>query len=252
MYTILFYIYIKNRITEVIPMTYVNFVSDEDFLKCIKHVVDGYIIVNEEIDTEYVLKHSRNTVDEFKAIFDIATTEISFEDWSKNELNRQNDKSLNNKIGEFHQMLLGSVDGWSDLGVGHPLGVDLKNDEETIFIELKNKYNTMNSSSSAKTFEKLGNVIKEYPNATAYLGIVIDKNYNSSDVIWRLSNYPKNRQIRRISGDLLYEMITGEPKALRDTFKAIPLAIAEVQEKDCTLSDEDIAMMNRYINYIFK
>ena len=149
-------------------------------------------------------------------------------------------------------MLLGSVDGWSDLGVGHPLGVDLKNDEETIFIELKNKYNTMNSSSSAKTFEKLGNVIKEYPNATAYLGIVIDKNYNSSDVIWRLSNYPKNRQIRRISGDLLYEMITGEPKALRDTFKAIPLAIAEVQEKDCTLSDEDIAMMNRYINYIFK
>ena len=33
----------------------------------------------------------------------------------------------------------------------------------------------MNSSSSAKTYEKLVNVTKVYPNATAYLGVVIDK-----------------------------------------------------------------------------
>lgn len=233
-------------------MTYVNFVSDKDFLKCVNHVVNGYMTINENIDAEYILKHSKNTVDEFKAIFDITTTELTFEDWSKNELNRQNDKSINNRIGEFHQMLLGSVEGWSDLGVGHPLGVDLKKDDDSIFIELKNKYNTLNSSSSAKTYEKLVNVTKEYPNATAYLGIVIDKDYRYSDLIWGLKNYPKNNRVRRISGNLLYEMITGEKNALMETFKAIPLAVADIKNKDCKMSSEDAAMMEKYINYIFK
>ena len=98
---------------------------------------------------------------------------------------RQQDKTINNKIGEFHQELLGKVDGWMDLGIGDETEIDLKKEDNTVFIELKNKYNTMNSSSEKTCREKLEKVIEKYPDATVYWAYVISKNYKSEDRIWK-------------------------------------------------------------------
>lgn len=229
---------------------YLDFISDEDFLECVEKVVDSYQFPSETTSTT-ILEESKNTIDGFKTIFDVSVNQISFEEWSKFELTRQQDKTINNKIGEFHQELLGKIDGWVDLGVGDETEIDLKKADNTVFVELKNKYNTMNSSSTKTCREKLENVIEKYPNATAYWAYVINKDYKSENRVWEYQSR-KDERIRRISGDKLYELVTGDPKALEKTMNAIPKAIVELKGKSYELTDEDEKTFNEYKTYIFR
>lgn len=230
---------------------YVDFVSDKDFLECVKKVVDSYQTFDDTTNSTAILKESKNTIDEFKTVFDVCVNKIGFDEWSKLELTRQQDKTINNKIGEFHQELLGKVDGWVDLGVGDETEIDLKKEDNSVFIELKNKYNTMNSSSEKTCRDKLEKVIEKYPNARAYWAYVINKDYKSEDRTWRYKKREDER-IRRISGDKLYEMITGDPDALEKTFNAIPKAIVEIKGEKYELENEDKETLNEYKLYIFK
>lgn len=229
---------------------YVDFVSDEDFIQCVKHVVEAYFSAKKIEKPIEILRESKNTIDEFKTLFDVCVTQVGFDEWSNLELVRQNDKTINNKIGEFHQELLGKVDGWVDLGIGDETEIDLKKEDNTVFIELKNKYNTMNSSSTKTCREKLENVIEKYPEATAYWAYVINKNYKSEDRIW-IYQKRKDERIRRISGDKLYEMITGDSKALEKVFDAIPKAIVDILDKEYELSTKDQKIMEEYKQFIF-
>ena len=230
---------------------YVEFVSDEDLLECVRKVVDSYQTLDENITPTSILTESKNTIDEFKTIFDVCVNQISFDEWSKIELTRQQDKTINNKIGEFHQELLGKVNGWVDLGVGDETEIDLKKEDNTVFIELKNKYNTMNSSSEKTCREKLEKVIEKYPDATAYWAYVISKNYKSECRVWKYQQREDER-IKRISGDRLYAMITGDSQALEKTFDAIPKAIVEILSEDYRLSKDDEKLKMEYNNIIFK
>lgn len=230
---------------------YVEFVSDEDFLECVRKVVESYQTLDENVTPTSILTESKNTIDEFKTIFDVCVNQISFDEWSKIELTRQQDKTINNKIGEFHQELLGKVDGWVDLGIGDETEIDLKKEDNTVFVELKNKYNTMNSSSEKTCREKLENVIEKYPDATAYWAYVISKNYKSECRVWKYQQREDER-IRRISGDRLYAMVTGDSKALQKTFNAIPKAIVEILGEDYKLTEEDEELQIEYNNIIFK
>lgn len=230
---------------------YVEFVSDEDFLECVRKVVEAYQSLDENVTPTSILKESKNTIDEFKTIFDVCVNQISFDEWLKFELTRQQDKTINNKIGEFHQELLGKVDGWMDLGIGDETEIDLKKEDNTVFIELKNKYNTMNSSSEKTCREKLEKVIEKYPDATVYWAYVISKNYKSEDRIWKYQQREDER-IKRISGDRLYAMVTGDPKALEKTFNAIPKAIVNILGEEYKLTEEDEKLQLEYNNIIFK
>lgn len=230
---------------------YVEFVSDNDFLECVRKVVEAYQSLDENVSPTSILKESKNTIDEFKTIFDVCVNQINFDEWLKFELTRQQDKTINNKIGEFHQELLGKVNGWVDLGVGDETEIDLKKEDNTVFIELKNKYNTMNSSSEKTCREKLEKVIEKYPDATAYWAYVISKNYKSECRVWKYQQREDER-IKRISGDRLYAMITGDPQALEKTFNAIPKAIVEILGEDYTLTKEDEKLQVEYNNIIFK
>lgn len=111
---------------------FVDFVSDEDFLECVRKVVDSYQTLDENITPTSILTESKNTIDEFKTIFDVCVNQISFDEWSKIELTRQQDKTINNKIGEFHQELLGKVDRGVDSRIGDETEIDLKKDKELI------------------------------------------------------------------------------------------------------------------------
>ncbi len=230
---------------------FIDFVSDKDFLECVKKVVEAYQSLDENVTPTSILKESKNTIDEFKTIFDVCVNQISFDEWLKFELTRQQDKTINNKIGEFHQELLGKVEGWVDLGIGDETEIDLKKEDNTVFIELKNKYNTMNSSSEKTCREKLEKVIEKYPDATAYWAYVISKNYKSEDRIWKYQQREDER-IRRISGDRLYTMVTGDTKALEKTFNAIPKAIVEILGEEYKLTEEDEELQVEYNNIIFK
>lgn len=113
---------------------YVEFISDKDFLECVKHVVDFYLSDEYKETPMTVLKESKNDIDAIKTIFDVSVKQIGFDGWANKEMERQQDKTINNKIGEFHQELLGKVEGWVDLGIGDETEIDLKKEDNTVFI----------------------------------------------------------------------------------------------------------------------
>ena len=162
---------------------YVEFVSDENFEIAVKRVLDAYKeFEKEKQDTQpldVLLDKDSPTIDEFKTVFDLCSKDLTLKEWAEKEVERQLDKNINNKIGEFHQELLGYVDGWINLEKGDPTGLDLKNEEETIFIELKNKYNTMNKTSKEGCQMALENVVEKYPNSRGYWAYVISYKYKS-------------------------------------------------------------------------
>lgn len=228
---------------------YVEFVSDEDFLECVKHVIDFYLSDEYQEEPMTVLKESKNGIDAIK-IFDITVKQIGFDGWANKEMERQQDKTINNKIGEFHQELLGKVEGWVDLGVGDETEIDLKKEDNTVFIELKNKHNTMNSSSTKTCREKLENVIEQYPDATAYWAYIISRKYRSENRVWKYQGR-EDEKIRRISGDLLYEMITGDSNALEKVYEAIPKAIVDLLGEDYKLLPYDEKLMKEFQEFIY-
>ena len=213
---------------------YVDFVSDEHFEKCVKKVCDTY---NEEIILND-LELQRNGIDSIKMTFDMICEEKDFRSWKIKESYRQKDKTVGNAIGRFHQELLGGVEGWTDLGDGDESKLDLKKNDNTIWMELKNKDNTINGDSGEKVREKLLIQIKKH-NAVGYFAYFVPKNKKSEDKDWMKSKGENHRDLRRISGSKVYELVTGKPNSLEQVWKALPLAIKKVCQKNSLLSKEE-------------
>lgn len=209
-------------------MTYVNFVSDEHFRKCVKHVCDGY---NEIVHDEPWLH--RYGLDIFKIMFDMGTKKLTYDQWRSTEELRRDDKTISNKMGEFHQKLLGGVEGWIDLETGNEW--DLKKEDNSIIIELKNKENTLSGSGVPALERRMDNYIEKFPNVICYWAYVISINGKSEEKEWR------SPQKRKITGSKIYELITGDSDALKKMWKKLPTVIEDVLnctiERDSTLND---------------
>ena len=228
---------------------YVDFISDEKFLECIKWVCDSYPkIKTDKVDIKEL---QRNSVDPFKMLFDVCNTNIDFDIWIENEKIRQNDKTVNNKIGEFHQKVLGFVEGWEDLHSGHPSQVDLKNDSNTIFIELKNKHNTMNSSSTDSCRNKLEKIVKKYPNSKAYWAFIVSKNGSSGEETWNYQGR-NNKKIRKVWGKNVYSLVTGKEDSLIQVWKAIPIAIKDLIKEENLISKETEQNLLKFFEIAFQ
>ena len=108
-------------------------------------------------------------------------------------------------------------------------GFDIVNDSKSIYVEMKNKHNTMNSSSSRATYEKMERQLKANPKSTCYLVEVIAK--DSQDIIWELTidgQKKNNPKIRRLSIDKFYELVTGDAEAFIKVCNALRSAIENV------------------------
>lgn len=230
---------------------YVSFVSDEDFIECVKWVCNAYSnrVDEEGVDIEDLQK---NVIDPFKMVFDICNGGLCVDDWVyKQEKLRQADKTANNAIGEFHQMLLGKVKGWVDLGRGDPKKVDLRNEDGTIFIEIKNKQNTVNGSSKEQVRKNLEAIIKDHPEATAYWAYVVSikKPVNK---IW---DYTRDKvkyhdeRIKEIGGKYVYELVTGDPNSLDEVWRALPIALHDILNSD--LDEEEKNKLKWFFTYAF-
>ena len=238
---------------------YVTFVSDEIFLEEVEKVVNAY--ANDEDlskTSEEVLINSKETIDQFKTIFDIYSNRFNLNDWKNFEIARQHDKKASNRVGDFHQNLLGRVDGWVNLGRGHPSGMDLKKEDDSIWIELKNKYNTMNSSSLRDTRFKCEELAEKYPNAKIYWAYIVSSNYDSFDITWKYSDNKKgithelNENIRNIAGKDVYTLVTGDETAFEQLFNALPKAINDIKKTKYNLSPKDQLILEEYKQNIFK
>ena len=196
-----------------------GFISDELILKHVLETVEKYgFSIN-------LKKFSKNLIDPIKLTFDAKVYGKELSDIIENEVLRQIDKSNTNHIGYFHQNIFNHFgDGWEVPDRGY----DIVNDNEEIYVEMKNKHNTMNSSSSQKTYMRMQNTILQKPNATCMLVEVIAK--NSQNIIWNVSldgQSVSNKNIRRVSIDKFYELVTGDKEAFKKLCEKLPLIISD-------------------------
>ncbi len=211
----------------MVAQSYPSWLSEEDLSKAIRHVYEKY---KKALEDKNLNSFNKNVIDPFTLVFDVTLTDKDIEDWLQEESARQLQKTLSNAVGDFHQIVLGSCEGWKNLGTGNETGVDLKNDDDTVFAEIKNKFNTMNSNSSETVFKKLEKILTIHPSATAYLVQVIKKPGLSYDVRWGHKGN-KDDRIRKISGDNFYEKVTGQPTALKQLYSILSKAISDFSKQ---------------------
>ncbi|GAB5466094.1 MAG: Eco47II family restriction endonuclease [Candidatus Kapaibacteriales bacterium] len=201
---------------------YLEYISDEHLLNCIGYLHSSYTKAKEKITRQ---KFYSNKIDIFKLSFDTRFNDIKAEDAIQNEILRQIDKSINNSIGTFHEKILGGVKGYE---IGKLSGFDIKAQDDTLFADIKNKHNTMNSSSAEALFQKLSRYADTYKKSKCYWVQILAKSSFEEPWIGDINGkeYSHSR-VFKISGDRFYALITGYESALFDLYKSIPSAIDE-------------------------
>lgn len=207
---------------------HLGFVTDEDIYNHVKATVLNY---RRSINLR---EFNKNIIDPIKLTFDSKIYGQTMEQTIESECIRQIDKTNNNCIGYFHQNLFKYAgNGWEVPANGDKGGFDVLNDERHIYVEMKNKHNTMNSASSQKTYIKMQGKILEDDKATCMLVEIIAK--RSQDIKWNIRVDGQNRshkQIRRVSIDKFYEIVFGQKDAFFKLCKALPDILDDVVSED--------------------
>ncbi|PKP43907.1 MAG: Eco47II family restriction endonuclease [Bacteroidetes bacterium HGW-Bacteroidetes-13] len=204
---------------------YLNFISDEHLLDCIGNLHKTYLKAKNNLSKKNFYS---NKVDSIKLTFDAKFNNIDEESLIQSEILRQIDKSINNSIGTFHEQILGGIEGFE---VGKLSGFDIKAKDNTLFADIKNKHNTMNSSSAEALFQKLSRYANDYKKAKCYWVQILAK--GSFCELWtgeiNGKEYSHSR-VFKISGDQFYALLTGQNDAFYQLYKTLPTAIKDYQK----------------------
>ena len=177
-----------------------NIMNSNELRDLIKNFYIDNIIKIYEKDVD----RTKTKIDEIKKESDKICYGLSEEEWIEFDNKRLKDKQINNKIGELHQYLLENVKGYCKSNVvDKSLKVDVMKIDKSVFIEVKNKYNTMNSSSRESTINKLKNIKKKYPNSLCIIGIINGKNYKKKIF--------ENPDVWEYSGEELFNLVFIDP-----------------------------------------
>ena len=143
-----------------------SFISEEDFSKHVKETIKQY---DKKLKSYNLKRFNKNIIDPIKLIFDKTVYRASWEEIVSNEIFRQRDKSNNNDIGYFHQRIFqyikncrvpenGKDGGWDVIYENADgIAISESNIVHRVYVEMKNKHNTMNDASAGKTFIKMQN-----------------------------------------------------------------------------------------------
>lgn len=215
-----------------------GFITEEQF-RC--HVRATIMKYGEKLESYDIQRFNSNLIDPIKLIFDKSVYRTSWEEIVNNEIFRQRDKSSNNDIGYFHQNIFSYFKGcevpqagW-DVIYRNPDGIQMPDGDivHTVYVEMKNKHNTMNSASSAKTYIKMQGQILEDDDCACFLVEAIAK--KSQNIKWATKVDGKNvqhRLIRRVSMDQFYAILTGDDEAFYKMCMALPGIINSVVNEE--------------------
>ena len=231
-------IQIRKALEGIKPMWELDFISEQDFTNHVRTTIEKY---GEKLQSFDLNRFNKNIVDPIKLVFDKTVYRSSWEETISNEIFRQRDKSNNNDIGYFHQRIFqyiancrvpqnGTEGGW-DVIYDNPEGISLPDGSivHSIYVEMKNKHNTMNSSSAGKTFIKMQNQILNDDDCACFLVEAIAK--KSQNIKWETTvngQKVKHKLIRRVSLDQFYAIVTGEDDAFYKVCMVLPKVIQEV------------------------
>ena len=223
-----------------------SFISEKDFTNHVKDTIDKY---GEKLESFDIVRFNKNIVDPIKMIFDKTVYQTSWDEIVGNEIFRQRDKSNNNDIGYFHQRIFqyinnchvpdnGTEGGW-DVVFQVPEGITLPEGDvvHTVYVEMKNKHNTMNSAAAGKTYIKMQSQLLDDDDCACFLVEAIAK--KSQNIKWSTTVDGKSvshKKIRRVSLDQFYALVTGQ----EDAFYKMCMVLPKVIEKVVNEGGEDV------------
>lgn len=210
-----------------------SFISQHDFEKHVANTIKSY---SDTLNSINLWKFNSNVIDPIKLLFDKNVFKKSFEEIVELEIHRQRDKSNTNAIGYFHQNIFKYIDYCEVPQEGWDIIVR-KNGTPAIYIEMKNKHNTMNSSSSQKTYIQMQNQIMRNPNEYCCLVEVIAP--KSRNIPWECSvnkQHVRDDRIRRVSIDKFYEFVTGDANAFYNICMQLPETIEKVISSNASIA----------------
>lgn len=217
-----------DKLKEVKQMREYNlsFISSENLFKHVKETITKYSF---KIDLK---KFNENLIDPIKLTFDSKVYGKNIEEIINSEIVRQLDKSNSNVIGYFQQNFFRYIVN-KDTKISNWIvpdeGFDIENETDKIYVEMKNKHNTMNSKSTSATYMMMQNKLLNDESATCMLVEVIAK--NSQNIKWSVTvnkNKMANERIRRVSIDKFYEIVTGEKEAFKQLVEVLPKVMDDV------------------------
>ena len=154
-----------------------SFIDNNILFTHVKETVEKYRF---SIDLK---KFNGNLIDPIKLTFDAKVYCKSIEEVVESEILRQFDKSNTNHIGYFHQNIFKYIS--PDWSVPEK-GFDVVNESKKIYVEMKNKHNTMNSSSSKSTFIRMQHYASD-PSVTCMLVEIIAKSSQNQEWVYNLN-----------------------------------------------------------------
>jgi hypothetical protein len=229
-------------------MAYLPFINDELLKQFTKEVLDKALLAYEGADNKL---HS-NIIDPFSALFDSMRQGISVGEWLEQERSRQVQKTLQNAVGDFHQNILGSIDGWINPGRGG--GYDIINHDKKILAEIKNKFNTMNSSASESTYKKLVRYLEgDYAGYVSYVVFIVPRLPTDYDSPWSPNHttMPLRDDVRKADGESFYSLVTGYDDALEMLFNCLPDVVSS-DLTSITLNEKDRLLLKEFFIKAYK
>lgn len=226
-----------------------DFISQEDFYHHVRMTIGKY---GEKLASFDLQRFNKNIIDPVKLIFDKTVYQQSWEDIIKSEIFRQRDKANNNDIGYFHQGIFqymsdcrvpdnGKEGGW-DVILERPSAIELPDGSTVsrVYVEMKNKHNTMNAASAGKTFIKMQSQLLDDDDCACFLVEAIAK--QSQNIKWETTVDKKkvgHKHIRRVSLYQFYTLVTGQEDAFYQMCLILPRVI-----QDCVTDLADTVVPN--------
>lgn len=239
-------------------MPYLSYISDQDLEKEISAILSTATIALKKANTKF----EKNVIDPFSVMFEMAGFDIKeVEVWEVSEKARQSQKTLSNAFGTFHQNILGHINGWENLGIGH--SADLECADRKVIAEVKNKYNTVTGGKLTDVYDHLEKlvmpIVSKYKGYTAYYVETIPRPKKSKSQKYNVVFTPSDKQtktikptndlIRKIDGQSFYELVTGVPNALEQLYEALPTVITHLS--GYTFAPEELVRMKIYFKKAF-
>jgi hypothetical protein len=193
----------------------------------------------------------KNKVDPFSALIDSMLQGIPLSNWIAQEKVRQSQKTLQNCIGDFHQSVIASFDGWEDLGTGQI--IDIRNKKQKVVAEIKNKYNTTKGNHKIQVYRDIKETLdrEDHKGFIGYYVEIIpsgrgaktlyDKPFVPSDNTNGGQRADARDDIRLIDGRSFYKIVTGVDDALSQLYKGLPEMIrTALNDSSITPENEDL------------
>ena len=222
---------------------YLPFIQDDKLIEAVGHVVAAFPEAGSADIT-------RNQLDPFGALFECISSGFDMDSWKTSEIARQAQKTIQNRIGDFHQKIFGALAGCVDVPKGE--GLDILNVDGSWCAEIKNKHNTTKGNHKPKLYEDIELWVDHYTAKygrpfTGYYVQIIPRKPEDFDQPFYPSDHgtrkPRREDIREITGALLFDKMTGENDSLKRLYLSLPHVFEDHFSKSTHLSTEQMTAL---------